>query len=103
MEERIYNYCPYCGVKILKSHNHQINYCPNCGQKLKLEKYDKHDKVQCVVCHRYIWSGRFDTIECSFCGSKYHTKCVFSWLIKYNSCPLCQNVFLKPSIIKVIF
>jgi ribosomal protein L37AE/L43A len=93
----MYNYCPYCGAKIVNPHSKQINYCRNCGQKLKNENVNKIDKVQCVVCHKYIWDRRFDTIECSFCGSKYHYRCASHWLIKYNSCPLCQNVFIIPS------
>jgi len=97
VEEGIMNYCAYCGIKIVRSNNEQINYCRNCGHKLKIEKFHETNKVQCVVCHKYIWNNRFDTIECSFCGSKYHYRCVSNWLIKYNSCPLCQNTFIKPN------
>ena len=96
MQERSYNYCPHCGIKILRNQGYQINYCRNCGKKLNMGEFTKVNRVQCPICRQYVWQGRSDTIECSFCGSKYHSKCVTNWLTRYNSCPLCQNVYLKP-------
>ena len=103
MQERSYNYCPYCGIKILRSKGCQVNYCRNCGKKLNKGEVNIVSRVQCPICRQYVWQGRLDTIECSFCGSKYHSKCVTNWLTRYNSCPLCQNVYLKPreNIIKI--
>ncbi len=92
------NYCPYCGKKILKSNKYETNFCRYCGRALKREQRNSQDKVQCTVCHKYIWYGRNYTIQCSFCGSKFHYLCVDSWLKKYNSCPMCQNEFLNPSL-----
>jgi hypothetical protein len=92
------NYCPYCGKKILKSNKYETNFCRYCGKALKKEQISLQNKVQCTVCHEYIWHGRIYTIQCSFCGSHFHYSCVVSWLMKYNSCPMCQNEFLNPSL-----
>ena len=98
MTETSLNYCPYCGKKILKSNKYETNFCRYCGRALKREQKSSQDKVQCTVCHKYIWYGRNYSIQCSFCGSKFHYLCVDSWLMKYNSCPMCQNEFLNPSL-----
>lgn len=97
MDVNSINYCPYCG-KNLKSSKYPINFCYYCGQKLKMEQKNLQEKVQCTVCHGYIWHGRGHTIQCSFCGSKFHYSCVASWLMTHNSCPMCQNVFLNPTV-----
>ncbi|MHA1486618.1 MAG: RING finger domain-containing protein [Promethearchaeota archaeon] len=94
-----FNYCPNCGKKIQKSTNKKVNFCCYCGREFKKKKVNLHDKIQCTVCHELIWHGRSRTIQCSFCSSQYHYSCVSSWLTKHNSCPMCQNVFLKPNLI----
>ena len=98
MTETSLNYCPYCGKKILKSNKYETNFCRYCGRALIREQKSSQDKVQCTVCHKYIWYGRNYSIQCSFCGSKFHYLCVDSWLMKYNSCPMCQNEFLNLSL-----
>ena len=99
MSDTNFNYCPNCGKKIQKSNSRKINFCCYCGRELKTKKVNLHDRIQCTVCHEFIWQGRSRTIKCSFCGSQYHYSCVSSWLTKYNSCPMCQNVFLNPTLI----
>ncbi|MHA1240008.1 MAG: RING finger domain-containing protein [Promethearchaeota archaeon] len=94
-----FNYCPNCGKKIQKSTSNVVNFCCYCGRKLKKKKLNSRDRIQCTVCHEFIWYGRSRTIKCSFCGSQYHYSCVSSWLTKYNSCPMCQNVFLNPNLV----
>ncbi|MFW9938117.1 MAG: RING finger domain-containing protein [Candidatus Thorarchaeota archaeon] len=91
------NFCPNCGSKILNSRYENPNYCPFCGEKL-IEKYQKsRTRIQCTICHIHI-NNNDETIQCSYCGSKYHYSCVAEWLSKYNSCPMCQNQFLVPKI-----
>ena len=91
--------------KFIKSSFHNMNkICPGrnrcyCGREFKKKKVNLYNKIQCTVCHEFIWPGRSRTIQCSFCGSQYHYSCVASWLTKHNSCPMCQNVFLKPNLI----
>ncbi|MFX1554074.1 MAG: RING finger domain-containing protein, partial [Promethearchaeota archaeon] len=53
-------------------------------------------KVQCIICHKMVDPNRHEIISCSYCGSMYHSTCVSSWLLKYNACPMCQNVFVFP-------
>ena len=98
MSDTNFNYCPNCGKKIQKSNSKKVNFCCYCGRELKNKRVNSHDKIQCTVCHEFIWHGRSRTIKCSFCGSQYHYSCVSSWIMKYNSCPMCQNVFLNPTL-----
>ncbi|MHA1192911.1 MAG: RING finger domain-containing protein [Promethearchaeota archaeon] len=93
------NYCPYCGKKLRTSTEYQTNFCNYCGHKLKKTIPYMEKKVQCTICHDFIWLRRSKTIKCSFCGSEYHYSCVASWLMVHNSCPMCQNVFLNPTLI----
>ena len=97
LSEKNYNYCPNCGRKLPKSNNNKLNYCQFCGKKLKTSKEILNRKVQCTICHKMVDPYRHKTIGCSYCGSLYHSTCVSPWLLKYNACPMCQNVFLFPS------
>jgi len=96
---KVFNYCPKCGSKLLKSTEFKTNFCHSCGHKLLLTGRDIQQNVQCAVCHEFIWHRSAYIINCSFCGSEYHNICVHDWLAKYNSCPMCQNVFLNPNLI----
>jgi len=93
------NYCPYCGKKLGTFNGTIPNFCSNCGKKLKTAVISKEKQVQCTICHDFILIGTKATIKCSFCGSKFHNLCVSSWLMEHNSCPMCQNVFLNPTLI----
>ncbi|UCC20097.1 MAG: hypothetical protein JSV62_02110 [Promethearchaeota archaeon] len=95
--EKIYNFCPYCGRKLPKSNKYKINYCCFCGKKVKNSQSNLIREIQCVICHKNIGPNLQKTITCSYCGSRYHSTCVSSWLFKYNACPLCQNVFIFPN------
>ncbi|MCJ7651516.1 MAG: hypothetical protein MUP85_23155 [Candidatus Lokiarchaeota archaeon] len=99
MTEYKLNYCPYCGKKLNPANRKQPNFCSFCGHQLKKTMIFKDYKVQCTICHNFIMMGTDKTIKCSFCGSGYHYSCVSSWLIEHNSCPMCQNVFLNPTLI----
>jgi len=54
--------------------------------------------VQCTVCHKNINFVKDKLITCPFCNSTYHYLCIADWLFKHNSCPMCQNTFLDPSL-----
>ncbi|MHA2269004.1 MAG: hypothetical protein ACXAB8_14495 [Promethearchaeota archaeon] len=95
-----FNYCPYCGNKISGLNVSKLNYCSFCGISLKKTKKSTNAKTQCTICHKHVIPTEHKTIECSFCSSPYHYTCIESWLSKYNSCPLCLNVFLNP--IKIV-
>ena len=91
-----FNYCPYCGKKIQGLNISQLNYCCFCGIKLRKNYKSSKMKTQCTICHEYIGQKKNNTIKCSYCDSQYHPACITSWLLKYNSCPMCLNVFLMP-------
>ena len=91
------NYCPYCGKKINELKISQLNYCCFCGTNLKKVRSLQRG-VQCTICHDFINPKKDKQIKCSFCGSQYHSNCITSWLLEYNSCPMCLNVFLMPKI-----
>lgn len=100
MTKYSYNYCIYCGNKLPDYNKNQANYCCYCGKQIRIEEIKPSNKgIQCTICHNYI-HNKNRVITCSFCGSKYHEYCVSAWMIKYNACPLCQNVFLNPTIIQ---
>ncbi len=97
MTNKTINFCPYCGKRIRFYIKDKLNYCCFCGKKLKVEKHKIISQVQCTICHIKIDPDKDKTIKCSFCGSTYHYRCVYSWLQNYNACPMCQNVFLFPN------
>ena len=97
MPERNLNFCPYCGRKLPKSKNYKAYYCCFCGKKFQRRLEFLMKKVQCIICHKIVDPNRHITIRCSYCGGMYHSTCVSSWLLKYNACPMCQNVFLFPN------
>jgi hypothetical protein len=89
------NYCPYCGSKVI-GFKAKINFCPFCGSNLEArQNKGKKKPTQCGVCHQHLKSNQ-NLITCSFCGIKFHSKCVTNWLLQYNACPLCQNSFIIP-------
>ncbi|MFX1387005.1 MAG: hypothetical protein ACFE9M_07305, partial [Promethearchaeota archaeon] len=85
MNEKNFNFCPYCGKRLPKFNNYKTNYCCYCGKKLKKDTEKLIGQVQCTICHRIIDPNRNLTIICSYCGSVYHSTCVYSWLLKYNA------------------
>ena len=97
MSVKTINYCPNCGKRLHNSHGSEAKFCRYCGHKLRIENKSRYNKVQCTICHKYISHEDLNTIKCSYCGSQYHESCVFSWLLKYNACPMCQNVFIFPN------
>ena len=92
------NYCPYCGKKLEIFRGKEPNFCGRCGKRLKKLTKNNEKSIQCTICHKYLWLERDNHIKCSFCGSIYHSSCVSPWLMQYNSCPMCQNVFVNPTL-----
>ncbi|MFW9896881.1 MAG: RING finger domain-containing protein [Candidatus Thorarchaeota archaeon] len=90
------NYCPFCGKKLSNLTRLQLNFCCFCGARLKKSENSLKSGKLCTICHESIDIKKPNIVECSFCESKYHSRCIKSWLLKYNSCPLCLNVFLMP-------
>ena len=78
----------------------------NFVKSINLERnYDKKSNefdelMYCTICHKDISLKRSTIIKCSYCDSQYHSTCITSWLLKYNSCPMCLNVFLIPNLAK---
>ena len=97
MPDRTFNYCPHCGKKLPKTNDFKANFCSFCGYKLRNKSEYSHPNVQCTICHNYISHEHKNSIKCSYCGSQFHSNCVSSWLLKYNACPMCQNVFTFPN------
>jgi len=88
------NYCPYCG-KCFEKHN--INFCTYCGKNLRRFNSSPIKRVSCTICHEPLSSWEKEKIRCTYCESQFHRKCITSWLLEYNSCPMCLNVFLHPN------
>jgi len=99
LPERVYNYCPSCGSKLLKSTKSKTNFCYKCGHKLKIGDRTSQKNIRCTICHEFIPYRTPRIIKCSFCGSKYHYSCVYDWLARHNACPMCQNVYVNPNLI----
>lgn len=91
-------YCPYCGKRCEMQ---KINFCTYCGKNLKRFNSSSIKKVSCTICHEPVYLREKENIKCSYCGSQFHRTCITSWLLKYNSCPLCLNVFLIPKQVSI--
>ena len=55
LPERVFNYCPSCGSKLLKSDKYKTNFCCYCGHKLKTKDRILRENIQCTICHEFIW------------------------------------------------
>ena len=89
------NYCPYCGTHLKSLINLKPNYCPHCGEKLQERIKHGLNKIKCAICHEYV-EIHAKKIVCSYCGSTFHESCVHKWILKFNACPLCQNIYIIP-------
>ncbi|TFG15945.1 MAG: hypothetical protein EU531_07875 [Promethearchaeota archaeon] len=88
------NYCPYCGFNLQKYKT--PNFCSHCGRKLRKKPNYSPNRMQCGICHKYVELDD-DCISCSFCGGKFHKYCVSRWILQYNACPICQNIYVIPN------
>ncbi|KAJ6616029.1 RING finger protein 44, partial [Pseudolycoriella hygida] len=47
------------------------------------------DNDNCIVCFEVLSTGQmFVTIPCNH---KYHAKCVLTWLVRDDTCPMCRQ------------
>ena len=53
----------------------------------KKEEENKEEK-ECCICYESCCNKATTQLEC---GHEFHTKCIFTWLSKNNSCPLCRK------------
>ncbi len=58
-------------------------------------KGDIKSKI-CVICHKKVDVVSDDYIKCEFCGRLSHYLCSAWWLERYNTCPVCNNIYLQP-------
>ncbi|MFX1487659.1 MAG: RING finger domain-containing protein [Promethearchaeota archaeon] len=94
-------FCPSCGKRLQGMNESQMNYCIFCGTKLRNNNKTLKLTSQCAICHEYVSLKKSDSLKCPFCGSEFHSTCINSWLLKYNSCPRCMTEFLMPKVIPV--
>ena len=57
--------------------------------KIKSEKYNLDDNVNCVICQDEIKKG--DVIKKLNCNHLFHIKCIDIWLSKEKKCPFCKE------------
>lgn len=66
-----------------------------------LGKYLKENQSietkKCVICHKLVTVTEDHFIQCQFCKSLSHYSCAAWWIDKYNSCPVCHNVYMVPN------
>ena len=56
--------------------------------KLKSNENIETNPVQCAICHyRVNKKSQKKVLEC---GHVYHQKCIWSWLVKSGTCPMCR-------------
>lgn len=46
--------------------------------------------IQCPICFFSIKDSQCKTLLCSG-KHKFHQKCIWPWIIKKNTCPLCRD------------
>ena len=45
---------------------------------------------ECIICLEQLKSE--DTISLIKCGHMYHTACLYTWFLKKQVCPLCDEI-----------
>ena len=46
--------------------------------------------VQCSICFYKIKKSQMKTLTCKY-NHSFHQKCIWQWLVKTNTCPLCRE------------
>lgn len=44
----------------------------------------------CSICFYKIKKSQMKTLHCAY-NHSYHQKCIWRWLVKSNTCPLCRE------------
>lgn len=52
----------------------------------------KKNEIQCSICIEDLSKNHAKIIEMPKCLHKFHQDCLFEWLARQNSCPLCRSV-----------
>ncbi|PIN05882.1 putative E3 ubiquitin ligase [Handroanthus impetiginosus] len=55
---------------------------------------DEDHEILCVVCQDCLFQGE-DKIATLECGHEYHEGCIKNWLMRKNSCPLCNAIGIR--------
>ena len=56
--------------------------------KYTKKKEEKKEEKECSICYESCCNKATTQLEC---GHEFHTKCIFTWLSKNNTCPLCRK------------
>mmetsp|Transcript_27837 Transcript_27837/g.58504 ORF Transcript_27837/g.58504 Transcript_27837/m.58504 type:complete len:439 (+) Transcript_27837:284-1600(+) len=59
------------------------------GLKNDANSLDNYDEYLCIICLLPLENG--EQIADLRCGHFYHADCLSEWILKKNSCPLCQD------------
>ena len=62
--------------------------------KIKSEKYNLNDNINCVICQEDIKNG--DDVKKLSCNHIFHIKCIDTWLLKEKNCPFCKEEIIIP-------
>ena len=62
--------------------------------KIKSEKYNLNDNINCVICQDIIKEG--DDVKKLNCLHIFHIKCIDTWLLKEKNCPSCKEEIIIP-------
>ena len=62
--------------------------------KIKSEKYNLNDNINCVICQDIIKEG--DDVKKLNCLHIFHIKCIDTWLLKEKNCPFCKEEIIIP-------
>lgn len=100
-DEQIHNQMQYIDKKLkdieeMKSEYIQTKISYKALLEKRLEKKGDIKSKICVICHKKVDMVSEEYIKCEFCGRLSHYLCSAWWLEKYNSCPVCGNVYLQP-------
>lgn len=58
--------------------------------KNRFQKGRKRIKDQCSICHDELDQSEKGVTWCMACGQNFHSLCIFEWLKKKETCPICR-------------
>ena len=85
-----FGYIFLCGICLLFCL--QFNGIKNCRkntQDLNKINFEELLNKECCICLEDFNNN--EKIIALNCGHNFHKKCIKKWLVRKNSCPLCQN------------
>ncbi|KAG7572205.1 Zinc finger RING-type [Arabidopsis suecica] len=66
----------------------------------KEETQEEEDESTCSICLEEVFNDDEDDkriIKLPDCSHRFHKVCIFEWLMRCNSCPLCRRIVLEES------